>query len=100
MKIIQNAENKRFFNVFAYWECPMCEKFWCSMALTVKIFHHQIISNLPWKATEMVRFLKTYEIWVFWNEKDGFFEKKTWIFFKVGKSGKFALKYVSNDVIS
>ena len=36
----------------------------------------------------------------FFQEVDGFFRKKTWILFKIGKGGKFAVECVSNDIIS
>ena len=42
--------------------------------LTVKIFHHQSVAYLPENATEIVRFLKRYELCVF--ETVGFFLKK------------------------
>ena len=32
--------------------------------LTLKIFYHQVIADLPKNATEKVRLLKKYEIWV------------------------------------
>ena len=36
----------------------------------------QIVVNLPQNAPEIVIFLKTFEIWVFFEKIDGFFEKK------------------------
>ena len=59
-------------------------------------FYHQIKQNLPCNATEIVRFLKTYENWLS-------FEKKRWLFWnlnflKIGKSGKLALECVTNDI--
>ena len=61
-----------------------------------KIFHQQITAKLPQNATEIVRFLKTYEILGFFEKVDEFFRKKT--FSKSLKSGKFAVEYVSNAI--
>ena len=33
--------------------------------------------------TDIIRFTKTFEIWVCFGNIDGFFEKKTWISFKI-----------------
>ena len=43
---------------------------------------HQYVANLPYNATEIVRFLKTFKIWVFLKKINGFSEKKFWIFSK------------------
>ena len=56
--------------------------------LKLKNFHHQTIANLPYNATEIVRFLK-YVRKLGVIKKVGFFEKKL-KFFKIGKGGKFA----------
>ena len=61
----------------------------------------------------MVRFRKTYEIWVFFEKTMVFFEKKNDVFFektmvflkkilnfsKIGKGGKFGVECVSNHII-
>ena len=57
------------------------------------------IASLSKNATETVRFLKTFKVWVFFEKKDAFFEKKL-IFFKIAKGGKFAIESVSNGIIS
>ena len=62
-----------------------------SKVVTVKVLSHQFIENLPKHATEVVRFLETYEIWVFFEENSRFW--------KFGKGGNFAVECVSNDVI-
>ena len=36
----------------------------CSSFLTVKIFHHQNVANLPWNAIEIVRVPKKYAIFI------------------------------------
>ena len=64
----------------------------------VEFFNHQVIANLPWNAIEILRVLKTYEIWVFL--KKYVFRKKTSFFFNIVKGGKFAVECVSNDIIS
>ena len=46
----------------------------CSF-LNVNIF--QQIVNVPYNATETVKFLRTFSIWVYFEKIDGFFEKKT-----------------------
>ena len=63
-------------------------------------FFHQIVANLPWNATELVRFLETFEIWVFLGKIDGLFRKKTLKFFKIAKCSKFFVEYVLNCIIS
>ena len=45
----------------------------------------QIVANLPSNATEIERFLKTIEIWVFFEKIDGFLEKKLEFFSKSPK---------------
>ena len=60
-----------------------------------KIFHKQITAKLPQNATEIIRFLKTYEILGFFEKVDEFFRKNI---FKIAKSGKFAVEYVSNAI--
>ena len=42
----------------------------------VKVFIHQNVANLPYKGTETDRFLKTFKLLVFYEEINGFFEKK------------------------
>ena len=44
--------------------------------LNVKIIFDQFLAKLLWNATEIVRFLKTFEIWVFFEKIIEFFEKK------------------------
>ena len=44
-----------------------------------------------WKHTKFV---------FFFEKIDGFFQKNTWIFFKIVKGGKFALEGVSNNIIA
>ena len=55
-------------------------------------FHQQIISNLPYNATEIVRFLKTFKIRGFFDKIDGFFQKKTQYF--IADGGKFTVECV------
>ena len=43
--------------------------------------------------TEIVRFLKTFKVWVFFEKLDGFFEKETWILSNFAKGDKFAEEY-------
>ena len=46
-----------------------------------KKFYYQIVANLPYNATEIVGFLKAYELWIFlWKNINGFFLKRTWFF--------------------
>ena len=49
--------------------------------LTLKVFYHQIIANLPYNETEIVGFLKRFEIWGF-LKKLMFFFKRNLIFSK------------------
>ena len=37
----------------------------CSTFLTIKSFYYRIIANLPLNATAIVKFLETYDNWVF-----------------------------------
>ena len=67
--------------------------------LNVKLFFDQTVANLPYKAPEVLRFLKTFEIWVFFEKKDGFFEKNL-NFFEISKGGKIAVECVSNGIVS
>ena len=61
----------------------------CSRVLTVKVFDHRIIANLPYDETEIVEFLKTYEIWVFMKKTEG----KILELFQVRlKNGEFAVE--------
>ena len=70
----------------------MCDvKVRCSRVLTVKIFDHQIVTNLPQNTTQIIILLKTYEIWVFLNETMDFSKK-----FKIRKGSKFAVECVSD----
>ena len=49
--------------------------------------------------TEMVRFLKTFKIWVFF-EKNRCFLKKNSISFKIAKDGKFVVECISIVFVS
>ena len=67
--------------------------------LNVKLFFHQIVAQLPYYATGIVRILKTFKIWVFFRKIDGFWKKNDF-FFKIDKGGKFAVECVTNGNIS
>ena len=62
--------------------------------------NHRILANLPWNATEIVKCLKTFKIWGFFEKLDGLFSKKNLKFFEIAKGGKFAVERVSNDIFS
>ena len=47
----------------------------------------------------IVRFLKPFKLWLSWKKIDGF-SKIDGFFFKVAKSGKFSVEFVSIDIIS
>ena len=50
---------------------------------------------------EIVRILKTLEIWgLFLKRIDGFFENKSWFFSEIPKGGKFCVECVSTGIIS
>ena len=72
----------------------VCSRFWWWN------FFHQILSNLPYNATEIVRFLKTFKTSVFFETIDGFFGKKNSNFCKITKGDKFAVECISNGIIS
>ena len=57
-----------------------------------------MMAYLLYNATEIVRYFKTYEIWVFLDKIDGVFRKKL-EFLEIVKGGKFAVECVSNDSI-
>ena len=44
--------------------------------VNVKFHNYQIVANSPLNAIEIVRFLKTNEIWVFFEKIHGFLRKK------------------------
>ena len=49
--------------------------------LNVKFYNHQIFTSLRYNAIEIEKFLKAYEIWVFFEKKIiDFFKKKLEIF--------------------
>ena len=48
----------------------------CSFTFLKVDFFHQIVTLLPYKATEIVVFLKTNEVLVFLKKIDGLFQKK------------------------
>ena len=64
------------------------------MAKTSKLAKIVEISMIP--ESEIVMFLKTFKIWVFFEKLDGY-SKRTWILLKIGK---FAVERVSNGFIS
>ena len=47
----------------------------CSTVLIVKTFYHQIVANVLYKASDLVKFLKVCEIWVS-------LKKERWLFLK------------------
>ena len=67
--------------------------------LNMKICLDQIVANLPQNATEVVKFLETFKMWVFFEKLDGVFGKNL-NFVKIAKGGKFAVECVSNGIIS
>ena len=70
--------------------------------LNVKLFFDHILANLPWNATGIVRNLKTFKIWVFFEKADGFFLKKKTNknLLTIANGSKFAVECVSNGIIS
>ena len=70
----------------------------CSLVWMSSVFHPNV-ANLLWNATEMVKFLKTFKIWVFKRKWMGF-SKKILIFFKITRGSKFAVECVSYGNIS
>ena len=50
--------------------------------------------------TEIVMFLKTFKVWGYFKKIDGFFQKETLTFFKIGECGKFAVECLTNDISS
>ena len=69
---------------------------WC-LPVAFTVFVHvsereifcQIVENLPYNATEITRFLKTFKIWVFKKKTRWVFRKKTWFSFKNSKGANF-----------
>ena len=59
-----SAQRERFFT-----RCLPIDNVRCSTAYRTpfdrEIFSHQIVAILPQNATELIRFLKTFKIWVF-----------------------------------
>ena len=50
--------------------------------LNVEFFNHQIIAIFPQNTTEIVRFFKTYQIWVFFEKNRSVFFRKELDFFQ------------------
>ena len=88
-----------YLPIDSFLRIPVSPEMMKMTVLTVKVFHHQIIANLPQNATKIRRNLKSYEIWVFLKSTMVFAEKNLFSLI-TGKEGKFALKCVSNDIIS
>ena len=74
----QLGQLRRFFNpMFA--NCVHAKPASLFTLLYVKIFFDQVVANLPQKETEIVKFRKTFKIWVFYWKNGWVFRMKPWI---------------------
>ena len=70
---------RHVYNMGGKSSAPMERFFYTILSIALTFVHvfHQIVALLPQNATEIVRFLKTLKIWVFFSKKKiGFFSKK------------------------
>ena len=100
MEVNSSTQRERNFYAYLPIDNDRCENVRCSTVLSSKIFDRQFFGNLPQNETKIVKFLQYEQKMIFIFKKwVGFLDKKL-EFFKVIKSGNFAVESVSNPIIS
>ena len=92
---IQNAEIEHFLHIFANWKCPMFESVqWSDREIFLSPNFCKFAIECDWSN----KISWNIQNFGFFGKIDGRFWKKTWVFLKIVKWGKFGVNGVSNDV--